>query len=32
MNMIWKVQIEEVAKGAVTDRVSFIAKIFGIAA
>ena len=32
MNMIRKGQIEGVAKGAVNDRVKFIAKIFGVAA
>ncbi len=32
MNMIRKGQIKGVAKGAVTDRVKFIAKIFGVAA
>ncbi len=32
MNMIRKGQIEEVAKDAVTDRIKFMAEIFGIAA
>lgn len=32
MNMMRKGQIEEVAKGAVTERVKFIAEIFGVAA
>lgn len=32
MNMIRKGQIKGVAKGAVTDRVKFIAEIFGVAA
>ena len=32
MNMVWKEQIQGVAKGAVTNRVKFIAKIFGVAA
>lgn len=32
MNMIRKGQIQGVAKGAVTDRVKFIAKVFELAA
>ena len=32
MNMIRKGQIEEVEKGAVRERVEFIAEIFGVAA
>lgn len=32
MNMMRKGQIKEVAKGAVTDRVKFMAEIFGVAA
>lgn len=32
MNMITKGQIQAVAKGAVIDRVKFIAEIFGVAA
>ncbi len=32
MNMMRKVQIEEVGKGAVEERVKFIAEIFGVAA
>ena len=32
MNMIRKGQIQGVVKGAVTDRVKFIAEIFGVAA
>ncbi len=32
MNMMRKGQIQEVAKGAVTARVKFIAEIFGVAA
>jgi hypothetical protein len=32
MNMIRKGQIRNVSKGAVTERVRFIAEIFGVAA
>ena len=32
MNMIKKGQIQGVAKGAVTNRVNFIAEIFGVVA
>jgi len=32
MNMMKKGQIQAVAKGGVTDRVKFIAEIFGVAA
>jgi len=32
MNMLRKGQIEKVEKGAVRERVKFIAKIFGVAA
>ena len=32
MNMMRKGQIEEVERGAVTERVKFIAKIFGVVA
>ncbi len=31
VNMMRKCQIQEVAKGAITDHVKFIAKIFGVA-
>ena len=32
MNMIRKGQIEKLERGAVTERVNFIAEIFGVAA